>query len=164
MSRRVSTSASVIFIATLAASPVPGATASAGKVEGSFVVAGKDAQLKHVRAKRVKLDEKGSTGYAVLLSARPATGDITRWELEDPTKSGSFVYVIFEKSGAVWVAHLAHAQAKSRNFGVVTELGKVAFEVRDQRLVAHVRTAGEQTFTDDRYSVDLRFEVPLEGP
>jgi hypothetical protein len=61
------------------------------------------------------------------------------------------------------VAELGHPQAKSGRFGVVTELQKVAFEVRDQRLVAHIRTVGDQTFSDDHYSVDLRFEAALEG-
>jgi len=164
MNRRSLASVSLMVVTLLVALPVPGAPPAAGKVEGTFMVAGADAQLKHVRAARVKLDEKGKVGYAVLISAKPATGDISRWRLEDPSERGSFVFALFETSGAVWVAHLAHAKAKSRNFGVVTELQKAAFEVRDQRLLAKIRTDGEQTFTDDRYSVDLRFEAAIEGP
>ena len=47
--------------------------AAAGKVEGTFVVGGTDASLKFVRAVRTKLDDKGKTGYAILLSAHATT-------------------------------------------------------------------------------------------
>jgi len=53
-------------------------------------------------------------------------------------------------------------KAKSGRFGVVTELQKVAFDVKDNRLTAHVKTDGEQVFTDDHYNVDLNFSAPLE--
>jgi hypothetical protein len=39
---------------------------------------------------------------------------------------------------------------------------KVAFDVRDNRLTAHIKTDGEQVFTDDHYNVDLSFSAPLE--
>src|SRR5262245_8321199 len=132
------------------------------KVEGKFVVAGADAQLKYVRARRVKLDEKGKQGYAVLLSARPATGDIETWRTAEPSERGSFIVVLFEANGAVWVAELGHAKAKSGRFGVVTELQKVTFEVRDNRINGQVKTDGEQVFTEDHYTVDLSFTAPLE--
>ncbi len=163
MSWRVIASVSTTVL-LLAAHTVASAPASPGKVTGTFLVAGADAELKHVRAVRAKLDEKGKKGYAVLLSARPATGDISPWRMGDPKERGSFIYLMLEANGEIWIAELAHAKAKTSRFGVVTEVGKVAFEVRNERLVAHVRTAGEQTFTDDRYSLDLRFEAPLEGP
>jgi hypothetical protein len=133
-----------------------------GKVDGSFVVGGTDAHLKYVRATRVKLDEKGKQGYAVLLSAQPATGDIMEWKTADPAKRGSFIHILFEKTGDVWVAEFGHAKAKTGRFGVVTELRKVKFEVTGQRLTGQVTTGGEQTFTDDRYTVDLKFDVPIE--
>jgi len=132
------------------------------KVDGKFIVGGADARLKHVRAKRVKLDQKGKQGYAVLLSAQPATGDILEWRTKEPSERGSFVVVLFESNGAVWVADLAHVKAKSGRFGVVTELQKVAFDVKDNRLTAHVKTDGEQVFTDDHFNVDLTFSGPLE--
>ena len=138
------------------------AAATDSKVEGKFIVGGADAQLKHVRAKRVKLDEKGKQGYAVLLSAQPATDDILAWRTKDPSERGSFICVLFEQNGAIWVADLAHVKAKSGRFGVVTEVQKVAFEVNDNRLSAHIKTDGEQVFTEDRYTVDLSFAAPLE--
>ena len=146
----------------LLAALVIAAGAGSGKVDGTFKVAGKDAQLKHVRAKRVKLDEKGKPGYAVLLSAKPASGDIESWRTAQPSERGSFIYVLFEPKGDIWVAELGHAAAKGGRFGVVTELQKVSFDVNAQRLAAHISTNGEQTFTDDRYSVDLTFEAPVE--
>lgn len=135
---------------------------STGKVTGSFIVGGADANLKYVRAKQVKLDEKGRIGYAVLMSERPSTGDIEAWRTAEPKERGSFVHVIFEPNGAVWVAELGHANAKTRPFGVVTEVRKVAFEVKGGRIAAHIKTDGEQVFTDDRYTVDLTFDAPLE--
>jgi hypothetical protein len=54
-------------------------SAQTGAVKGSFVLGGTDALLRNVRATRTVLDD-GKTkkpGYAVLLSAKPATGDIT---------------------------------------------------------------------------------------
>jgi hypothetical protein len=163
MISRLSASVSLIAISFVMAPFVFGATPGASKVEGLFVVARTDAQLKYVRAARVKLDDKGKPGYAVLISARPATGNISTWQTADPKERGSFIFVLFEPNGAIWVAELGHAQAKGGRFGVVTEIQKVAFEVRDQRLAAHIRTAGEQTFSDNRYSVDLRLEAALEG-
>ncbi len=148
-------------VALLIASPAMPESKPAS-VKGTFVVGGADAHLKHVRAKRVKLDEKGKPGYAVLLSERPATGDFSDWRMADPSKRGSFIFLLLEKSGDIWVAELGHAQAKSGRFGVVTELRKVAFDAAGERLAAHVTTGGEQTFTDDRYSVDLTFDAPLE--
>ncbi len=44
----------------------------------------------------------------------------------------------------------------------MTELEKASFEVREGRVIAHVRTAGEQSFNDDRYRIDPRFEAALE--
>jgi hypothetical protein len=150
-----------ISIALLLALPLLAATTDS-KVDGKFIVGSADAQLKHVRAKRVKLDEKGKQGYAVLLSAQPATGDILEWRTKEPSERGSFIVVLFESNGAIWVADLAHVKAKSGRFGVVTELQKVAFDVKNNQLAAHVKTDGEQVFTDDHYNVDLSFSAPLE--
>jgi hypothetical protein len=132
-------------------------------VQGAFLVGGVDAGLTHVRARRVPLDDQGMPGFAVLLSARPAEGEITAWRTADPAERGSFVHILFDAKGEVWVAELGHASAKTGRFGVVTELQKVTFEVKGERLSAHVRTAQEESFGDDRYTVDLTFEAPLEG-
>jgi len=138
------------------------AATNPGKVSGTFIVAGTDAQLKHVRAKRVKLDDKGQMGYAVLMSAKPATGDIEAWRTADPQERGSYVHVIFDSKGEIWIAELGHVRAKTRPFGVMTEIRKVAFEVTGEQISGHIRTEGEQVFTDDHYSVDLTFQAPLE--
>ena len=146
----------ILISAGVIAAPAP------GKVAGSFVVGGTDAHLKYARAKQVKLDEKGRMGYAVLLSERPSTGDIEKWRTAEPAKSGNFVHVIFEPNGAIWVAELGHTKAKSGRFGVVTEIQKAAFDVKDQRIAAHIKTNGEQSFSDDHFTVDLTFDAPLE--
>ena len=146
----------ILISAGVIAAPAP------GKVTGSFLVGGADAHLKYVRAKEVKLDEKGRMGYAVLLSERPSTGDIEKWRIAEPEKSGNFVHVIFEPNGAIWVAELGHTNAKSGRFGVVAEIQKAAFDVKNQRIAAHIKTNGEQSFGDDHFSVDLTFDVPLE--
>ena len=153
--------ASLFAFAMVVSSAVMAAPAP-GKVTGSFIIGGTDAHLKYVRAKQVKLDEKGHMGYAVLLSERPSTGDIEEWRTAEPAKSGNFVHVIFEPSGAIWVAELGHTKAKSGRFGVVTEIQKLAFEVKDQRIAAHIKTNGEQSFGDDHFTVDLTFDAPLE--
>ena len=150
-----------IAIALILALPLL-AAATDSKVEGKFIVGGTDAQLKHVRAKRVKLDEKGKQGYAVLLSARPSTGDILEWRTKEPSERGSFIVALFEANGAVWVAELGHIKARSGRFGVVTELQTVSFNVRDDGLMVHVKTDGDQLFTQDTYNVDLTFATPLE--
>jgi hypothetical protein len=62
----------------------------------------------------------------------------------------------------IWIAELGHAKAKSGRFGVVMEVKVVSFKVTDDRLSAHVRTVGEQEFTQDKYQLDLTFEAPLE--
>ena len=89
----------VLLFAALAA----GSSISAGKVEGTFVVGGTDAKLRYVRAIRTKLDEKGRTGVAILLSAREVTGDTEPWRTGDPSKNGSFIYLILT-GWAVWIA------------------------------------------------------------
>ena len=99
------------------------AAAQASTVKGKFVVGGADAGLKHVRAQRTELDEK-TKGFVVLLSAKPAEGDIADWRMADPEERGSFIFLMLEESGAVWVAELGHANAKTGRFGVVTELEK----------------------------------------
>jgi hypothetical protein len=132
-------------------------------VQGSFRVGGVEAKLTHVRAARVPLDDKGTKGIAVLLSERPSEGDISAWRTADPAERGSFLHIIFDEKGEVWVAELGHAAAKTGRFGVVTELKKVALVVKGDRLNAHVRTAQEESFGDDRFSVDLTFEVTIEG-
>src|SRR5262249_49795589 len=150
-----------VLIGLILAFPLLAATTDS-KVEGKFVVGGMDAQLKYARAQRVKLDEKGKQGYAVLLSAKPATGDILAWRTAEPSERGSFICILFEANGAVWVAELGHVKAKSGRSGVVTELQKLSFDVKDNRLAAHVSTNGDQFFTQDHYNVDLTFAAPLE--
>ena len=135
--------------------------AQGSTVKGTFVVGGTDAGLKHVRAQRTALDEK-TKGFVVLFSAKPAEGDITDWRMADPKERGSFIYLMLEESGAVWVAELGHANAKTGRFGVVTELEKQSFAVAGDRLKARFATRGEQTFGDDRYTVDLEIDAPLE--
>jgi hypothetical protein len=152
----------ITIITLLLTLPLLAATSDT-KVEGKFVVGGTDARLKYVRAQRVKLDEKGKQGYAVLLSAQPVTGDVEGWRTKEPSERGSFIVVLFETNGAVWVTELAHVKAKSGRFGVTTEVQKVAFDVHDNRIAAHIKTDGEQVFTDDHYEVDLTFAAPLEG-
>ncbi len=94
-------------VALLIASPAMPESKPAN-VKGTFVVGGTDAYLKHVRAKRVKLDEKGKAGYAVLLSERPSTGDFSDWRTAEPSKRGSFIFLLLEKSGDIWVAELGN--------------------------------------------------------
>jgi hypothetical protein len=136
--------------------------ASTGKVDGTFLVAKTDAKLQYARATRAELDEKGKSGYAILLSERPAEGDISAWRTGQPSERGSFIYLMLEKNGAVWVAELGHSAAKAGRFGVVTEVSVDGFRFEGNRLSGRLKTAGEQEFTDDRYSIDLTFDVPLE--
>ncbi len=131
-------------------------------VEGTFTMAGTDARLKYVRAARAMLDDKGKQGYAILISARPALGDFSTWKTAEPSKNGSFIYLMLEAKGEVWVAELGHTASKSGRFGVVTELKATRFEVRGDELVAHITTPGEQEFSANRYSIDLTIETPLE--
>lgn len=150
---------SVLLFVVLATGRTSGA---AGKVEGTFVVAGKDAQLKFVRAVRTKLDEKGRMGFALLLSARSATGDIAPWRSAQPSERGSFIFLILEPAGDVWVAELGHASAKSGRFGVVSEVKTSGFHVQGDQLVVNVRTDGEQQFTNDRFNINLKIEATVE--
>jgi hypothetical protein len=133
-----------------------------GKVEGKFVVDGVNAKLPYVHAIRDVLDEKGKPGYTVLVSERPAKGDIHDWKTGEPSEKGSFIYIQFEASGAIWVAEVGHTAAKSGRFGVVTEISTTSFKVDGGRLSAHIKTAGEQVFTEDRYLIDLTIDAPLE--
>lgn len=160
MSLRNSIVFATVAVVLVASSLAPAQAPAEGKMEGKFVVNGIDAQLKHARG--VKMPVDGKQGYAVLLSARPATGDIAPWRTGDPVKRGSFVFVIFEGNGAIYISELAHDKAANTRFGVVTEVKKQAFEVRNNRLVAHIKTPSEQSFTQDKYTVDLKFDVPLE--
>ena len=146
----------IAFLLVLAAAVSPAV------VKGTFIVNGKDAGLRYVRARRDVLDEKGRHGYSVLLSARPATDDIRLWKTAEPSERGSFMYVQLEEKGPVWVAELGHEAAKSGRFGVVTELTADQFKVANGRLSAHLHTIGEQEFSADRYAVDVTIDVPLE--
>lgn len=139
----------------------PTLAAPPASVQGSFVVGGVDAVIHHVRATRAALDEKTS-GYAVLLSARPAEGDIAPWRIGDPKERGSFIYLMLEKSGAVWIAEIAHAGAQNTHFGVMSEVQVKSFSATGDRLAGQLTTNGEQTFTDDHYTIDLKFDVPIE--
>jgi hypothetical protein len=145
-----------VFIALTNAAQEP------SKVEGTFILGGADAKLRHVRAIRAALDEKGKPGYAVLLSAQPATDDIRLWQTAEPAKRGSFIFLMLEPRGEVWVAELGHDKAKSGRFGVVTEVKVTGFEAKGNHLTAHLRTDGEQEFSGDHYSIDLQFDVALE--
>ena len=159
MTRRTLVFATVLIFVLPAARSI-GRTA--GKVEGTFVVAGTDAQLKYVRAVRTKLDEKGKMGYGILLSAKNATGDIAPWRTAQPSERGSFIFLILEPTGAVWVAELGHVSAKSGRFGVVTEVTTSAFHVQGDQLSMTVRTNGEQEFTSDRYNINLKVDATIE--
>jgi hypothetical protein len=147
----------LLALAFLFATPAP-----TGKLSGKFTVGGEDAQLKYVRAQRMKLDDKGHMGIAVLMSAKPLAGDIQRYRAADPVERGSYVLVVFDQNNDVWVADLGHIHAKSRPFGVMTEIKKAAYSVKDGRIAAHITTGGEQVFTEDHYSVDLTFDAPIE--
>ena len=146
----------LLALVFLFAAPAP------GKLSGKFIVGGVDAQLKYVRAQRYKLDDKGHMGIAVLMSAKPLTGDIARYRAADPMEKGSYVLVVFDQNNEVWVADLGHVHAKTKPFGVMMEIKKVAYAVKDGRIAAHISTGGEQVFTEDHYSVDLTFDAPIE--
>jgi hypothetical protein len=150
------------ILTVLAAALMLGA-ADPGKVAGTFLMGKTDAKLAHVRATRVVLDDKGKSGYAILLSARPAEGDISAWRTGEPSERGSFIYLMLEKNGAVWVAELGHSAAKAGRFGVLSEVSVDGLRVEGNRLSGRLKTAGEQEFSDDRYSIDLTFDVPIEG-
>ena len=148
--------AALLALVFLFAAPAP------GKLSGKFIVGGVDAQLKYVRAQRMKLDDKGHMGIAVLMSAKPLAGDIQRYRAADPMERGSYVLVVFDQASEVWIADLGHVNAKTRPFSVMTEIKKVAYAVKDQRIAAHITTGGEQVFTEDHYSLDLTFDAPIE--
>jgi hypothetical protein len=131
------------------------------EVQGSFVVGGVEAKLSHARAAQVDLDE-GKRGFAVLLSASKADGNILDWKTADPKERGSFIFLMLEQNGSVWVAEFGHAASKATRFGVVTEVQVQAFAVKGKLLTARVRTNGEQEFFDDRYRIDLEVAAPLE--
>jgi hypothetical protein len=150
---------SALVIAVLASGA---ALMAQDKVQGTFLVGGKDAGLKFVRAMRVPLDDKGKTGYAILLSAAKAEGDISEWRTAEPAKRGSFMYIMVEPNGAIWIAELGHAAAKTGRFGVVLELKAPKFQVQGNRLIAQFKTEREQSFNADRYTIDLNVEATLE--
>ena len=138
--------------------------AQAPVLKATFVLNKTDAKLTHVRAMKTVLDDgkKQSAGYAVLLSERPAEGDFSSWRTAEPRERGSFIYLMLESAGEVWIAELGHSSRKGGRIGVVTELKKVTFAVKDGRIMGHYRTNGEETFFDDRYSIDLTFDAPIE--
>jgi hypothetical protein len=142
---------------------IPAQAAPKAEIKGALVLGGVDAKLTHVRARRMVLDDKGSRGYAVLLSAKLAEGDFSSWRTADPQERGNFLHLILDEKGEVWVFDLGHTAAKNKRFGGVTEIKKVTFAVQSDQLTARVRTNGEQSFLDDRFTVDITFEVPLEG-
>lgn len=131
-------------------------------VTGSFILGGTDAKLTHVRMMRTLLDEK-KQGYAILMSAKPTTGDIRSWQTADPAERGSFVFLVLEPTGDVWIAELGHAARKDGRFGVVLELKKATFAVKGDRLTGHYRTNGEESFGDSKYTIDLTFDATIEG-
>jgi hypothetical protein len=138
----------------------PRAFGAPPEVQGSFVVGGVEAKLSHARATRVEL-EKGKRGFALLLSASEAEGDIRAWQTADPKERGSFLFLLLEPNGAVWVAEIGHAASKAGRFGVVTEVLVEGFAAESALLKARVRTVGEQEFSDDRYRIDLQVAAPL---
>jgi hypothetical protein len=97
------------------------------------------------------------------MSARPVTGDIRSWQTADPAQRGSFVFLVLESTGDVWIAELGHAARKDGRFGVVLELKKAAFAVKGDRLTARYRTNGEESFGESKYTIDITFDAPIEG-
>jgi hypothetical protein len=95
----------LVLVIVVAVLVIP-AFAQKSTVKGTFVLGGVDARLTNVRAVRTVLDD-GKTktpGYAVLLSAKPAVGDIHPWRSGEASERGSFIYMMLEPSGAVWIA------------------------------------------------------------
>jgi hypothetical protein len=146
-----------VFALLLLGAPSIGAT----EVEGSFLLDGQDAGLAHVRAAATEL-APGTPGYVVLLSAEPAEGDPLDWRSADPAERGAFVVLLLEENGAVWVAELGHPAAASGRFGVVTEVAVEGFEAKDGRVSGRLASLGEQSFGEDRFRIDLRFDAKLE--
>jgi hypothetical protein len=72
-----------------------------------------DAKLTHVRARRMVLDDKGSRGYAVLLSAKVAEGDFSSWRTADPRERGNFLHHPVDEKSEMWVYDLGHTAAKT---------------------------------------------------
>lgn len=142
---------------------MPALAAPKAEVKGTLVLGGVDAHLTHVRAAKVTLDATEGAGYEVLLSEKLAEGALSPWRTADPRKQGNFLHLMLTAKGEIWVYELGHAAAKSGRFGGMMEIQKVAFEVRGDQLTAHVRTPGEQTFSEDRFTLDLTFEAPLES-
>jgi hypothetical protein len=163
MSRHLT--ALLVAFASLTLTAVGGLT-QAPSVKGTFVMNKSDAKLAHVRATKTVLDDgkKQSPGYAVLLSTKPAeAGDFSAWRMGDPHERGSFIYLMLESNGEVWIAELGHNARKGGKIGVVLEVKKVTFAVKDGRITGQYRTNREETFFDDRYTVDVTFDAPLEG-
>jgi hypothetical protein len=98
----------------------------------------------------------------VLLSERPADGNIMDWRTADPAERGSFICLLLEPNGAIYIAELGHAKSKTGRFGVMTELQVSAFKVAGDTIAAQLRTQREETFGDDRYTVDVAFEGTFE--
>ena len=163
MRQRAAVRSTLVVLAISIATTV--AVAQKGTIKGTFILNGVDAKLTNVRAVRTMLDDgkKKMPGYAVLLSAKPASGDIMPWRTGEPAERGSFIFMMLEANGAVWIAEMGHANRKGSRFGVVTEIKKMAFEVKGDQLTGRYGSQGEETFSDDRYTADLTFDVPLEN-
>lgn len=141
------------------------ADAADQRLHGSFVLGGADANLAHVRARALELkDNSNAPGYEVLLSERPVKGDYSSFRGADPTEVGNFMYVLLEGNGTVFIAEMGHtgSSAASHRFGILMELKTPQFAVTGDRLSAQIRTEREQEF-NERYSVDVAFEAPLEA-
>jgi hypothetical protein len=145
----------------LAALAVPAVAAPPAPVQGSFVVGGTPAQLRHARAMRLDLD-KGKPGFALLLSEVAAEGDIRTWQTADPKEKGSFIFLLLEQKGTVWIAEIGHSAGKKGRFGVVTEVVVQGFSAENGMLKARVHTGGEQEFFEDRYRIDLEVAAPID--
>ena len=151
----------ILSLGALLSMPAPAVPKA--EVKGSLVLGGVDAHLSHVRAARASLGAKEGAGYEVVLSARPAEGALSSWKTADPRERGNFLHLVFTAKGDIWVYEIGHTGAKNRPFGGVMEIQKVAFAVRGDQLTGQVRTQGEQSFSEDRFTVDLTFEAPIEA-
>ena len=67
-------------------------------------------------------------------------------------------------TSADWTAELGHSTAPDDLFGVTIKVDVTAYEVKGDRIKAHIRTERQEIVSDNVCTLDLAFEADVEAP
>ena len=136
--------------------------AAADSLTGKYVGNGREAKLVHVLVQPAE-EFSGEKAWTIVASEKDASSSKRPDFDAQFGKLGDALVISITEGGDIFSVQVCHQQLESSGFSTSGTLQVEQFSLADGKLTGHFFTDGEQSFFEDRWSVDVTISADRAG-